>query len=54
LQDLARCLGAGEVAAIAAELATLDSAGGEDMARLRVLIGDYQYERAASLIEEIT
>jgi HPt (histidine-containing phosphotransfer) domain-containing protein len=54
LLALARCLASGDVAAIAAELATLDAAGGDEVALLRVLIGDYQYERAAALIAEIT
>ena len=54
LLALSRSLASREVSAISTELATLDAAGGDDLARLRVLIGDYQYERAQSLIAEIT
>jgi CheY-like chemotaxis protein/HPt (histidine-containing phosphotransfer) domain-containing protein len=54
LLALSRCLASGDLAAITAKLAMLDAAGGDELARLRVLIGDYQYERAAALIAEIT
>jgi HPt (histidine-containing phosphotransfer) domain-containing protein len=54
LLALSRCLASGEISAITAELATLDASGGDEMTRLRVLIGDYQYEAAATLIAEIT
>jgi CheY-like chemotaxis protein len=54
LLALARCLSSGDVVAITAKLATLDAAGGDELARLRVLIRDYQYESAAALIAEIT
>ena len=50
LLALSRCLTSGDLTAINAELARLEQAGGDDLARLRVLIGDYQYERAAALI----
>ena len=53
LRALSRCLAAGEIAAITAELATLSAAGGDQLALLRVLIGDYQYERAIALIAEV-
>jgi PAS domain S-box-containing protein len=54
LLALSRCLASGDLAAITAELTTLDTAGGSELARLRVLIGDYRYEAARSLIAEIT
>ena len=54
LLSLARCLGAGDLSAVTAELQALQPSGGEDLARLRVLIGDYQYERAIALISELT
>jgi PAS domain S-box-containing protein len=54
LLALSGYLATGDLTAITAELATLDAAGGEQLARLRVLIGDYQYESAAALIVEMT
>jgi HPt (histidine-containing phosphotransfer) domain-containing protein len=46
-------LAAGDLSAVTTELATLDLAGGDQLAQLRVLIGDYQYDRAIALIAEI-
>jgi CheY-like chemotaxis protein/HPt (histidine-containing phosphotransfer) domain-containing protein len=54
LLALSGFLATGDLSAINTELATLDLAGGDDLARLRVLIGDYQYDRAIALIAEIT
>jgi hypothetical protein len=54
LLALSRCLASGDVSAITAELATFGASGGDKLAHLRVLIGDYQYESAAALIAEIT
>jgi HPt (histidine-containing phosphotransfer) domain-containing protein len=51
LAELHRCLVAGDLSGITDELATLSSAGGERLGRLRALIADYEYERAAALIE---
>ena len=51
--QLSHCLAQGELSAINAELAKFDSAGGDALAQLRVLIGDYDYERAAALIAEL-
>jgi hypothetical protein len=46
-------LAAGDLSAVTTELLTLDAAGGDQFAELRVLIGDYQYDRAIALIAEI-
>ena len=53
LVALSGFLAAGDLSAITTELATLDHAGGDELARLRVLIGDYQYDRAIALIAEM-
>jgi len=50
---LSRFLAAGDLSAVTTELLTLDLAGGDQLAQLRVLIGDYQYDRAIALIAEI-
>ena len=54
LGALSGYLAAGDLTAITAELATLEAAGGDELARLRVLIVDYQYESAAALIAAMT
>jgi HPt (histidine-containing phosphotransfer) domain-containing protein len=53
LLPLGRRLAEGELTAIRAELARFDGEGGAALAQLRVLIGDYDYERAAALIAEL-
>ena len=53
LLALSGFLAAGDLSAITTELATLECAGGDEFARLRVLIGDYQYDRAIALIAEM-
>ena len=52
LLALSRLLAGGDRSGVIALLSTLDQCGGAQLAQLRVLIGDYQYERAAALIEE--
>ena len=46
-------LAAGDLSAVTTELLALDAAGGDQFAQLRLLIGDYQYDRAIALIAEI-
>ena len=50
LASLRRCLDSGDLGSITSELTKLEEYGGEKLGRIRALIGDYQYERAADLI----
>lgn len=54
LAELWRSLLRGDLHSITVERARPDAAGRDELARLRVPIGDYQYERAPARISELT